>query len=134
MQVISFQLRLPISHLQVTLPEYQTLVFESRRGHHYGETFEQGHLPEHPKETYPGRSLNLRPLVPQDSTLTNSYCNSLCFCYSETLYTLYFQLFPIQIECNTKWGLLQIPTNKILECASCLNLFHFFFVLTIQYI
>jgi hypothetical protein len=47
------------------------------------------------------------------------------------LYTLYFQLFPIQIECNTNWGLLQIPINKILECASCLNLFHFFFVLTI---
>ncbi len=51
--------------------------------------------------------------------------------WSPLLYTLYFQLFPIQIECNAKWGLLQIPINKILDFASCLNLFHFFFVLTI---
>ncbi len=34
----TFQLFLPKSHLQVTHLEYQTLVFESRRGHHCGET------------------------------------------------------------------------------------------------
>ena len=57
---------------------------------------DQGHLLEHPKQTCPGRSLNLRPLVPQDSTLAKSYCNSLCFCYSETVHPV----FPVISDTN----------------------------------
>ncbi len=54
------------------------ILFESRRCHHYGET-----LREHPRQKCPGPGLNLQPHALLPSTQAKSYCNSLCYWYSE---------------------------------------------------
>ncbi len=91
---------------------------------------DQGHLPEHPRQTCPGRSLNLRPLVPQDSTLAKSYCNSLCFCYSETLHPV----FPVISDTNRmqyEVGTLANSSKQNIRLCVMLEFLSFLFVLTI---
>ncbi len=66
------------SHSPLNNQAFAIHVFESRRGHTM-ERLDQGHLHPllgHPRQTFHGQILNLRPSQPQVGTLTKDYLDS----------------------------------------------------------